>query len=100
MMQSAGLWGEKKEEVQTMNQLVRWIKTKEEHCDRIIKTMGDYCLCQRVKRANFKTEEEYLQALKIHHVVMQAAMKAKQTMDTKACDDLEHAVEDLAKMYT
>jgi hypothetical protein len=99
MVQSSSLWGEKKE-VQSMNQVVRWIKTKDEHCDSIIKTMADYCLCQRVKRSNFKSEDEYLQALKSHHVVMQAAMKAKQTMDTKACDELEHAVEDMAKMYS
>lgn len=99
MVESDKLWKDSKE-LQSINQVARWIKTKEEHCDYIIQAMSDYCLCQRVKRANFKSEEEYLQALKMHHTVMQAAMKAKQTMDPKACDDLEHAVEDLSKMYT
>ncbi|KAG7345487.1 nickel-containing superoxide dismutase [Nitzschia inconspicua] len=81
------------------NQFIRWVMTKEEHANKIIATISDYCLCQRVKRANFATEEEYLQALKFHHVVMQAAMKAKQSMDIVACEVLELAVEDLARMY-
>ena len=83
-----------------MNQLVRWVVTKEEHCQKIVITVADYCLCQRVKRVNFASELDYLQALKVHHAVMQAAMKAKQSMDIEACNSLEHAIDDLAKMYT
>eukprot|EP01049_Picozoa_sp_SAG25_P003252 SAG25_NODE_186_length_12406_cov_7.083530_12_plen_38_part_00 len=30
---------------------------------------------------------------------MQNAMKAKQTVDAAQCDALEHAVEDMSKMY-
>jgi Nickel-containing superoxide dismutase len=82
------------------NQFVRWILTKEEHANKIIHTIGDYCLCQRVKAANFATEAEYLQALKLHHAVMQAAMKAKQSMDLVSCEMLEAAIEDLTAMYT
>jgi Nickel-containing superoxide dismutase len=82
------------------NQFIRWVMTKEDHADKIISTMSDYCLCQRVKRANFSTELEYLNALKLHHVVMQAAMKTKQSMDLVACEELELAIDDLAKMYT
>ena len=83
-----------------VNQVVRWIMTKEEHCNKIITTVSEYCLCQRVKRENFKSESDYLEALKIHHVVLQAAMKAKQTMDVASCNALDHAIEDLSKMYT
>ncbi|CAB9517696.1 ubiquitin [Seminavis robusta] len=83
-----------------LNQVVRWIATKEEHCNKIIHLMGDYCLCQRVKRASFASEADYFQALEIHHKVMQAAMRAKQTMDVKACDELDHALEHLSKMYS
>jgi len=84
----------------SLNQMVRWINTKEEHCSKIISLVSEYCLCQRVKRLNFKSEAEYLDALKVHHIAMQAAMKAKQSMDESDCIALEHAVEDLAKMYT
>jgi Nickel-containing superoxide dismutase len=99
MVESNAL-GEKLEGIQAMNQVVRWIVTKEQHCDKIIHLMGDYCLCQRVKPTAFVSETDYLLALKLHHKVMIAAMKAKQTMDTSACDDLDHALEDVAKMYT
>ena len=109
--------------------------TKEDHCSKIITRVADYCLCQRVKPAIFKSDEEYVQALKAHHAVMQAgkskreiieqverscstyirtvvleltlslrfvvvAMKCKQVMDTASCDALDHAISDMAKMYT
>ena len=86
-------------DVLALNQLVRWINTKEEHCSKIISLTSEYCLCQRVKRVNFASEADYLQALKVHHRVMQAAMKVKQSMDEQDCIALEHAVEDLSKMY-
>ena len=82
-----------------MNQMIRWINTKEEHADKIIKLVAEYCLCQRVKKEVFKCDLEYVQALKAHHAVMQAAMKSKQSLDVAACDALEHAVDDFAKMY-
>jgi len=33
-------------DLQSMNQIVRWINTKEEHCSKIISAIGEYCLCQ------------------------------------------------------
>ena len=84
----------------SLNQIVRWINTKEDHCSKIISTVSEYCLCQRVKKEIFASEADYVDALKAHHSVMQAAMKAKQTMDASACDALDHALEDMAKMYT
>jgi F0F1-type ATP synthase alpha subunit len=82
-----------------MNQMVRWINTKEEHASKIITLVSEYCLCQRVKKEVFSSDEEYVQALKSHHAVMQAAMKSKQSLDESACDNLDHAVDDFAKMY-
>jgi ubiquitin len=84
----------------SMNQMVRWITTKEEHASKIIKIVSEYCLCQRVKPEVFAKEGDYVEALKAHHAVMQAAMKAKQSVDEKVCDALDHAVADFAKMYT
>lgn len=55
--------------------------------------------CQRVKKEVFKSDGDYVEALKAHHAVMQCAMKAKQSMDTAACDALDHAIADMAKMY-
>jgi len=87
-------------DLQSMNQIVRWINTKEDHCGKIITAIGEYCLCQRVKKDVFACDKDYVDALKAHHAVMQAAMKAKQTMDTAGADALDHALADFAKMYT
>jgi ubiquitin len=87
-------------DLQSMNQVVRWINTKEDHCCKIIKTIGEYCLCQRVKKDVFRNDGDYCDALKAHHAVMQAAMKAKQTMDTIGADNLDHALVDFGYMYT
>ena len=89
---------------QNFNQMTRWVNTKEEHAGKIITLVAEYCLCQRVKPVGapgspFTEEKDYLDALKAHHAVMQAAMKAKQTAGVAQCDALEHAVGDWAKMY-
>mmetsp|Transcript_10909 Transcript_10909/g.18481 ORF Transcript_10909/g.18481 Transcript_10909/m.18481 type:complete len:207 (-) Transcript_10909:158-778(-) len=99
MVKSAELHATIKDEPLSLNQMVRWINTKEEHASKIIKLIGEYCLCQRVKKDVFKTDGDYVDALKAHHAVMQAAMKAKQTLDTAASDALDHAIEDFSKMY-
>jgi len=84
---------------QNFNQMTRWVMTKEEHCGKIIKIMSEYALCQRVKPEVFSKPEDYVDALKAHHAVMQSAMKAKQTVDAAGADALEHAVGDMSKMY-
>ena len=93
-----------KGDAQSTNQMTRWIMTKEEHCKNIIASVGEYCLCQRVKPVGaagspFKEEKDFLDALKAHHAVMVCAMKAKQSVSPAAADALEHAVGDFAKMY-
>eukprot|EP00804_Cyclotella_cryptica_P009553 CCRYP_006252-RC/>CCRYP_006252-RC protein AED:0.49 eAED:0.50 QI:0/-1/0/1/-1/0/1/0/76 len=74
--------------------------TKEEHASKIIKLVSEYCLCQRVKKEIFASESDYVDALKAHHAVMQAAMKCKQSVDPASADALDHAIGDFAKMYT
>ena len=82
-----------------MNQMIRWINTKEEHAKKIITLVSEYCLCQRVKKEVFASQQDYVDALKAHHAVMQCAMKAKQSVDVGVVESLEHAVGDFAKMY-
>ena len=84
---------------QNFNQMTRWVNTKEEHACKIITKISEYCLCQRVKPEVFSKPEDYVDALKAHHAVMQMAMKAKQTVDVAGADALEHAVGDMSKMY-
>ena len=85
---------------QEMNQIVRWINTKEDHASKIITTVAEYCLCQRVKKDVFACEKDYTDALLAHHAVMQAAMKCKQSVDESVAGALEHALGDFNKMYT
>merc|ERR1711933_38242 len=87
-----------------INQMTRWVNTKEEHCGKIISLISEYCLCQRVKpvgdpKTPFKTEADYVAALQAHHAVMLAAVKCKQTVDTANGDALEAAATEMCKMY-
>mmetsp|Transcript_18510 Transcript_18510/g.44548 ORF Transcript_18510/g.44548 Transcript_18510/m.44548 type:complete len:105 (-) Transcript_18510:209-523(-) len=84
---------------QSLNQMIRWVMTKEEHCKKIITTVSEYCLCQRVKKDVFKSDKDYTEALIAHHAVMQAAMKCKQSVDTAAVDALDKAIDLFSKMY-
>ena len=45
------------------------------------------------------TYSPYLIALALHHKVMRLAMKAKQTMDPKVADELQHAIGHLGAYY-
>ena len=78
---------------QKFNQATRWVNTKEEHCGKIISLISEYCLCQRVKvigdpKCPFASEQDYIDALKAHHVAMAAAVKCKQSTDPAAADAL------------
>jgi len=89
---------------QTFNQATRWVNTKEEHCSKIITLVGEYCLCQRIKplsdpKTPFKAEDEFVEALKAHHAVMTAAMKAKQSTDPATTTALAAAIDLMSKMY-
>ena len=87
-------------DAQAMNQMIRWVMAKEDHCKKIIATVSEYGLCQRVKKEVFKDDKDYVEALKAHHAVMQAAMKCKQSVDPAMADALDHAIGDFGKMYT
>jgi len=87
-----------------INQMTRWVNTKEEHCGKIISLMSEYCLCQRVKpvsdpKTPFKSEADYIEALKSHHAVMAAAVKCKQQVDPSFATALEGAIAECSKMY-
>jgi ubiquitin len=89
---------------QNFNQMTRWVNTKEEHAQKIILLAADYSLAQRVKafgtpKSPFASQKDYLDALVAHHVLIQAAMKSKQTVDVALASALEHAVDDFSKMY-
>lgn len=84
-----------KTDAQSQNQLVRWVMNKEEHAQRIVATISDYFLTQRVKPA----AEDYSERLIDHHAVILAAMKAKQNAAEPVVADLKASVEKLQTYY-
>ena len=68
---------------QNMNQLVRWINTKEEHTTLIQSTMANYFLAQRIKpkKNNEAGRQQYVDQTLLLHQIIVAAMKCKQTVD-------------------
>jgi nickel superoxide dismutase len=79
----------------SVNQQVRWIMTKEDHAEKIIRTISDYFLAQRVK----PDQKDYSKRLEQHHAVMVAAMKAKQSVDAKSVKALVKSIEALEEYY-
>ena len=85
-----------KKDAQSANQLVRWITNKEEHAEKIIRTISDYFLAQKIKPADPKDEKAhaaYMEMLARHHAVIVAAMKAKQNASMDAVKNLKKAVD-------
>jgi nickel superoxide dismutase len=99
MNQMAELQG--KSDPQSMNQMTRWILTKEEHASRIITTVSEYFLTQKLKPvpSSDAGHEAYLQKLADHHAVMRAAMKAKQSTDPSLAGALHDAIDAMAVHY-
>ncbi len=85
----------------SINQVTRWTMNKEEHATRIQHTIAQYFMTQRIKPAAQGTPgwADYVTRLSQHHAVMLAALKAKQTVDQAAVDDLLAAVEAIAPYY-
>jgi len=99
MVQMQDLAG--KGDAQSANQLTRWIITKEDHASNIITTVAEYFLTQKVKpvAADDEGYAAYLAKLADHHLVMVAAMKAKQNSDPAVVAKLRAALDAMGKHY-
>lgn len=84
-----------KTDAQSQNQLVRWVMNKETHAQKVISTICDYFLTQRVK----PDQKDYVERLKKHHAVIIAAMAAKQNADIKHAKALKESIEALLSYY-
>lgn len=84
-----------KTDAQSQNQLVRWVMNKEHHAQKIIATISDYFLTQRVK----PDQEDYIERLTKHHAVIVAAMQAKQHADVKYAKALKKSIDAMASYY-
>jgi nickel superoxide dismutase len=84
-----------KTDAQSVNQSVRWVMNKEKHAQRVIVTIADYFLTQRVGPAH----QDYVERLTRHHAVIVAAMKAKQSASPATAEALRQAIEGLDAYY-
>ena len=84
-----------KPDAQSVNQMVRWVMNKESHAQKVIETISNYFLTQRVKTS----QEDYAGRLQKHHAVILAAMKAKQSADVKDAEALVAAIKGIADYY-
>ncbi len=80
---------------QSVNQLARWVMTKEEHATKIQQTIAAYFMAQRIKPGS----EGYTKKLTAAHTVMVAAMKCKQSADPETAKALEKAIFDFYRAY-
>ena len=84
----------------SMNQMTRWILTKEEHASKIQKVVSDYFLTQRIK---VKTEgpeyDLYVKQTIYLHQILVSAMKCKQTVDSKNVDYGLDLIETFIDLY-
>ena len=84
-----------KNDPQSLNQLNRWIVTKEEHATNIQKVVSDYFLTQRVKSKN----KNYDRHLRFLHELLVSAMKCKQTVESKNIDNGLKSLDNFVDSY-
>ncbi len=79
----------------SINQVVRWVTTKEDHATNTQHTIAQYFMTQRIK----PDAEGYDNKLKAAHAVMIAAMKCKQAADPATAETLKKAIYDFYRAY-
>ena len=86
---------------QNMNQMIRWVNTKEEHAYNIQNIISEYFLTQRLKFKDFNTSdrEEYVKQVTILHQLLIAAMKCRQTINASNCDTVLSLLNDFSNLY-
>ena len=86
---------------QEMNQLVRWVNTKEEHAQKIQSTLMEYFLAQRIKPKKSSDDgySQYVDLTIACQNIIYTAMKTKQTVDLLHLEELKMLIDDLVKLY-
>ena len=82
-------------DAQSINQLSRWVATKESHATNTQHIIAQYFMTQRIK----PTSDNYTKKLTAAHAVMVAAMKCKQTADPASAKALRKTILDFYRAY-
>ena len=78
-----------------VNQVARWVATKESHATNTQHIIAQYFMTQRIKA----DADGYVKKLTAAHAVMVGAMKCKQTVDTANTAALKKAILDFYRAY-
>ena len=78
-----------------VNQMTRWINTKESHATNTQHIVAQYFMTQRIKA----DKENYAKALAAAHKVMVCAMKCKQDAAAETAVNLKKSILDLYRAY-
>jgi nickel superoxide dismutase len=86
---------------QDMNQLVRWINTKEEHAQKIQDILMKYFLAQRIKPKQSSEDgyARYVDLTLLCQNIIYISMKSKQTVELSHLEELKILIDDLVKLY-
>jgi nickel superoxide dismutase len=85
-----------------MNQIVRWVRNKEEHADDIGHIVTFYFMSQRIKpveKSDGKAYAEYIGKLTLLHEMLVYSMKAKQTTDLSNVEKLRALLKEFETAY-
>ena len=89
-----------KTEPLSLNQLARWVATKETHADHVQEVIAQYFMAQRIKPGtDDASNQAYVKKLVAAHAVMTAAMKCKQNVDAAVAETLQKAILDFYRAY-
>jgi nickel superoxide dismutase len=86
-----------------MNQIIRWVNTKDTHANELSETVTYYFMAQRVKlpaEGDAKAQDEYVKKLTLLHPMLVYAMKAKQTTDLANVQELRSLLDEFHKVYS
>jgi len=93
----------KKHKRGNLNQVVRWVKNKEEHADELSQIITYYFMAQRLKpldsKATMEASKKYNQQLTSLHHMLVTTMKTKQTTDTMHIKKLRQLIDEFEMVY-
>lgn len=90
-----------KNDAQSLNQITRWINTKEIHAQKIQDIVSAYFLTQRVKQKQKKDKNysNYVSQVTVLQQILVSAMKCKQTVDSDYAISVQQLLDQFVDLY-
>ena len=90
-----------KSDALSVNQMIRWVNTKDEHASRIQESVSSYFLAQRIKpkKKGESGRQKYVNQTLLLQQLIVAAMKCKQNVEQSKCDAASDLVTEFSVSY-